>query len=205
MALLLKDAIKPNLVQTLENVPCFMHGGPFANIAHGCNSVRATSLALKLSDIVVTEAGFGADLGAEKFLDIKCRYANLSPDAVVIVATVRALKYNGGVKKQDLAAENVAALEKGLPNLIKHIENMRAFGVSPIVCLNRFATDTDAELAAVFAACRALGVPCAFVRRVCKRRRRRAGFGKAAFGNLGEKSVGLSAHLRLKPSCPGKN
>ena len=161
MALLLKDAIKPNLVQTLENVPCFMHGGPFANIAHGCNSVRATSLALKLSDIVVTEAGFGADLGAEKFLDIKCRYANLSPDAVVIVATVRALKYNGGVKKQDLAAENVAALEKGLPNLIKHIENMRAFGVSPIVCLNRFATDTDAELAAVFAACRALGVPCA--------------------------------------------
>lgn len=157
MTLLLKDAIKPNLVQTLENTPCLMHGGPFANIAHGCNSVRATKTALKLADIVITEAGFGADLGAEKFLDIKCRFANLKPSAIVVVATVRALKYNGGVAKDDLGSENVEALKKGLPNLLKHVENMRSFGVPVLVTLNRFFTDTDNEITEVKAACEAVG------------------------------------------------
>lgn len=145
MAALLKDAIKPNLVQTLEYTPCFIHGGPFANIAHGCNSVQATKLAMKLSDYTITEAGFGADLGAEKFMDIKCRMAGISPDAVVIVATVRALKYNGGVKKTDLKEENVDALKKGIVNLEKHIENLQKYGVPVVVTLNSFVTDTKAE------------------------------------------------------------
>ena len=146
MAALLKDAIKPNLIQTLEHTPAIVHGGPFANIAHGCNSVRATKMALKMADYVVTEAGFGADLGAEKFFDIKCRMAGLKPDAVVLVATVRALKYNGGVAKADLAAENLEALKQGIVNLEKHIENVKKFGVPVVVTLNRFMTDTDAEL-----------------------------------------------------------
>lgn len=145
MAALLKDAIKPNLIQTLEHTPALVHGGPFANIAHGCNSVRATKMALKMSDITITEAGFGADLGAEKFLDIKCRKAGLKPDAVVIVATVRALKYNGGVAKADLAEENLEALAKGIVNLEKHIENIQKYDVPVIVTLNSFITDTEAE------------------------------------------------------------
>ena len=161
MAALLKDAIKPNLVQTLEHTPCFIHGGPFANIAHGCNSVQATKLAVKLGDIAVTEAGFGADLGAEKFMDIKCRMSGLRPDAVVIVATVKALKYNGGVAKDELAAENVEALSKGIANLEKHIENMRGFGTPVVVAINRFATDTDAELAFIKDRCAQLGAECA--------------------------------------------
>jgi len=154
MCALLKDAIKPNLVQTLENTPCLMHGGPFANIAHGCNSVQATKLALKLSDYVITEAGFGADLGAEKFLDIKCRVADLKPSAVVLVATVRALKYNGGVAKQDLAEENTDALARGIVNLGKHIENLRSFGIPVIVAINRFMQDTDKELKLIEDYCR---------------------------------------------------
>ena len=145
MAALLKDAIKPNIIQTLEGNPAIIHGGPFANIAHGCNSVRATKMALKLSDYVVTEAGFGADLGAEKFLDIKCRKTGLRPDAVVIVATVKALKYNGGVKKENLSEENLEALKAGIVNLDKHIENMQYFGLNVVVTLNAFATDTEAE------------------------------------------------------------
>lgn len=145
MTSLLKDAIKPNLIQTLEHTPALVHGGPFANIAHGCNSVRATKMALKMSDITVTEAGFGADLGAEKFMDIKCRKAGLKPDAVVLVATVRALKYNGGVAKSDLAEENLEALKRGIVNLEKHIENIQKFGVPVVVTLNSFVTDTDAE------------------------------------------------------------
>ncbi len=146
MAALLKDALKPNLIQTLENTPAIIHGGPFANIAHGCNSVRATKTALKLADVVVTEAGFGADLGAEKFLDIKCRMAGLKPDAIVLVATVRALKYNGGVPKTDLAKENLEALASGIVNLEKHIENLQKYGVPVVVSLNRFMSDTEAEL-----------------------------------------------------------
>ncbi|URN83240.1 formate--tetrahydrofolate ligase [Acetobacterium wieringae] len=153
MALLLKDAIKPNLVQTLENTPAFIHGGPFANIAHGCNSVLATRTALKLADYVVTEAGFGADLGAEKFFDIKCRYADLKPNAVVIVATVRALKMNGGVVKTELSTENVAAVESGSANLIQHLENLQKFKVPVVVALNKFPTDTEAEFEAVKKAC----------------------------------------------------
>lgn len=146
MAALLKDAIKPNLVQTLENTPALMHGGPFANIAQGCNSVTATKLGLKLADYCITEAGFGADLGAEKFLDIKCRYAGLKPSCIVIVATIRALKYNGGVAKSDLKYENVSALEKGIVNLQTHIENMKKYGVPVVVAINRFMTDTDEEI-----------------------------------------------------------
>ena len=146
MAALLKDAIKPNLVQTLENTPALMHGGPFANIAHGCNSVTATKLGLKLADYCITEAGFGADLGAEKFLDIKCRYAGLKPSCIVIVATIRALKYNGGVAKSDLKYENISALEKGIVNLQTHIENMKKYGVPVVVAINRFMTDTDEEI-----------------------------------------------------------
>ena len=145
MAALLKDALKPNLIQTLEHTGAIVHGGPFANIAHGCNSVRATKTALKLADIVVTEAGFGADLGAEKFFDIKCRKAGLKPDAVVLVATIRALKYNGGVAKTDLAEENVTALSRGIVNLEKHIENLQKYGVPVVVTLNSFITDTQAE------------------------------------------------------------
>ena len=159
MAALLKDAIKPNLVQTLEGTPAFIHGGPFANIAHGCNSVMATRLALKLSDYTVTEAGFAADLGAEKFVDIKCRMAGLKPSAVVIVATVRALKYHGGVAKADLGTENLAALEKGLPNLLQHVSNVRnVYGVPCVVAVNAFPTDTKAELDMVEEKCRELGV-----------------------------------------------
>lgn len=146
MAALLKDALKPNLIQTLEHTPAFVHGGPFANIAHGCNSVQATKMALKLSDITVTEAGFGADLGAEKFLDIKCPMAGLAPDAVVLVATVRALKYNGGVSKEDLGREDIDALSRGIVNLEKHISNLKQYGVPVVVTLNRFVTDTEAEL-----------------------------------------------------------
>ncbi len=157
MAVLLKDAIKPNLVQTLENTPALIHGGPFANIAHGCNSVRATKLALKLADYAITEAGFGADLGAEKFLDIKCRKAGLSPDAVVLVATVRALKYNGGMAKPDLANENLDALKKGAVNLEAHIDNLRKFGLPVVVAINRFGTDTDAELEYIRTVCREKG------------------------------------------------
>ncbi|MBQ4515735.1 MAG: formate--tetrahydrofolate ligase, partial [Clostridia bacterium] len=157
MAALLKDAIKPNLVQTLENTPCLMHGGPFANIAHGCNSIQATKIALKLADYVITEAGFGADLGAEKFLDIKCRAAGLKPSAVVIVATVRALKYNGGVAKTDLAAENLDALKAGITNLGKHIENMRKYNVNVLVAINRFGTDSDAELDYIAEYCKEQG------------------------------------------------
>lgn len=153
MAALLKDAIKPNLVQTLENTPALIHGGPFANIAHGCNSVRATKLALKLADYTITEAGFGADLGAEKFLDIKCRKAGLEPDAVVLVATVRALKYNGGVAKTELSTENLDALAKGAVNLEAHIDNLRKYGLPVVVAINRFGTDTDAELAYIEKIC----------------------------------------------------
>lgn len=158
MAALLKDAIKPNLVQTLEGTPCLMHGGPFANIAHGCNSVQATKMALKLGDIAITEAGFGADLGAEKFLDIKCRAAGLTPSCVVLVATVRALKYNGGVAKPDLNQPNVDALAKGIVNLDAHIENIRKFGLPVVVAINAFPTDTKAELDLVEAKCKELGV-----------------------------------------------
>ena len=157
MAALLKDAIKPNLVQTLEGTPALMHGGPFANIAHGCNSVRATKLALKLADYCVTEAGFGSDLGAEKFFDIKCRKAGLKPSAVVVVATVRALKYNGGVPKTELGIENLDALKKGIVNLGTHIANMHKFGVPVVVAINRFGADTDSELAFIENYCRELG------------------------------------------------
>jgi formate--tetrahydrofolate ligase len=158
MTALLKDALSPNLVQTLEGTPAFIHGGPFANIAHGCNSVLATTTALKLRDYVVTEAGFGADLGAEKFLDIKCRKAGLSPDCVVLVATIRALKMHGGVKKDDLKKEDLPALAAGMANLQRHIENIKKFGVVPVVSINRFSADTDAEIALVKEACAKLGV-----------------------------------------------
>ena len=157
MTALLRDAIKPNLVQTCENTPAIIHGGPFANIAHGCNSVRATKLALKLADYTVTEAGFGADLGAEKFLDIKCRFASLKPSAIVLVATVRALKYNGGVKKDELKEENIDALVRGSVNLEKHIENLRQYGVPIVVAINRFGTDTDAELETLRGICERSG------------------------------------------------
>lgn len=160
MTALLKDAIKPNLVQTLENTPCIIHGGPFANIAHGCNSLIATKLSLKLADYVITEAGFGADLGAEKFLDIKCRFGNLKPDMVVLVATVRALKYNGKVKKEDLKEENIPALKEGIVNLGKHIENLKKFGLPVVVALNHFYTDTDNEVKEVKEYCEKLGVKC---------------------------------------------
>ena len=154
MAVLLKDAIKPNLVQTLENTPALMHGGPFANIAHGCNSVRATKLALKLADYTITEAGFGSDLGAEKFLDIKCRYAGLKPSAIVVVATLRALKYNGGVPKAETAQPNVEAVKAGLCNLAAHVENMKKFGVPVVVAINHFLTDSDEEIAVLENYCR---------------------------------------------------
>lgn len=158
MTALLKDALKPNLVQTLENTPAIMHGGPFANIAHGCNSVRATKLGLKLADYCITEAGFGSDLGAEKFFDIKCRFAGLKPDCVVLVATIRALKYNGGVPKTDLTEENVDALKKGIVNLKTHVENMHKFGVPVVVAINRFHTDTEAEIEVIENTCKELGV-----------------------------------------------
>ncbi len=159
MAALLKDALKPNLVQTLEGTPAFVHGGPFANIAHGCNSVMATKMALKMGDYTVTEAGFGADLGAEKFLDIKCRMAGLTPDAVVIVATVRALKMHGGLPKNDLGHEDFEALEKGVPNLLRHVSNIKdVYGLPCVVAVNRFPTDTDSEIEFIIARCRELGV-----------------------------------------------
>lgn len=158
MTALLKDALKPNLVQTLENTPAIMHGGPFANIAHGCNSVRATKLALKLGDYCITEAGFGADLGAEKFFDIKCRFAGLKPSCTVLVATIRALKYNGGVPKAELTTENVEALKKGIVNLKTHIENIHKFGVPVVVAINRFHTDTDAEIKVIKDFCAEMGV-----------------------------------------------
>ena len=159
MAALLKEAIKPNLVQTLEHTPAIIHGGPFANIAHGCNSVAATMTAMELAEYTVTEAGFGADLGAEKFLDIKCRAAGIRPDAVVIVATVKALKYNGGVPKTELGTENLEALEKGLPNLLKHVENItKVFGLPAVVAINRFVNDTDAELELIRSKCAEYGV-----------------------------------------------
>lgn len=159
MAALLKDALKPNLVQTLEHTPAFIHGGPFANIAHGCNSVMATKMAMKMADYVVTEAGFGADLGAEKFIDIKCRMAGIKPSAVVIVATVRALKHHGGVAKAELGKENLEALEGGLPNLLQHVENIKnVYGLPAVVAINRFPTDTEAELALVEKKCKELGV-----------------------------------------------
>ena len=159
MTALLKDAIKPNLVQTLEGTPAFVHGGPFANIAHGCNSVMATRMALRMGDYAVTEAGFGADLGAEKFLDIKCRMANLTPDAVVIVATVRALKMHGGLAKTELTEENIPALERGVPNLLRHVSNIKnVFGLPCVVAVNRFPTDTDAEIDFIMEKCRELGV-----------------------------------------------
>ena len=158
MTVLLKDALSPNLVQTLEGTPAFIHGGPFANIAHGCNSVLATTTALKLADYVVTEAGFGADLGGEKFLDIRCRKTGLKPDAVVLVATIRALKMHGGVKKEDLKSENLKALEAGMSNLKRHVENVRKFGLEPVISINRFSADTDAEIALVKSACAKLGV-----------------------------------------------
>ena len=159
MTALLKDSLKPNLVQTLEGTPALIHGGPFANIAHGCNSIMATKAALKLGDYAVTEAGFGADLGAEKFLDIKCRMADIHPDAVVVVATVRALKHHGGVAKADLGTENLEALEKGLPNLLRHVENItKVFGLPCVVAINRFPLDTEAELALIEAKCKELGV-----------------------------------------------
>ena len=157
MAALLKDAIKPNVIQTLEHTPAIVHGGPFANIAHGCNSVRATKAALKLGDICVTEAGFGADLGAEKFMDIKCRLSGLEPDCIVLVATIRALKYNGGVKKDELSSENMDALKKGIVNLEKHIENLKLFGVPVVVTLNAFVSDTEKELDFVKEFCQKLG------------------------------------------------
>jgi formate--tetrahydrofolate ligase len=158
MTVLLKEALAPNLVQTMEGTPAFIHGGPFANIAHGCNSVLATTTALKLADYVVTEAGFGADLGAEKFMDIKCRKAGIAPDCVVLVATIRALKMHGGVKKEDLKAENLKALEAGMANLQRHVENMQKFGIQPVVSINRFSADTEAEIKLVQEKCKALGV-----------------------------------------------
>jgi len=164
MTVMLKDALQPNLVQTLENTPAIIHGGPFANIAHGCNSVSATKTALKLGDYVVTEAGFGADLGAEKFFDIKCRKAGFSPDAVVLVATIRSMKYNGGVDKANLSVENLEALKKGIANLEKHIENLQKFGVPVVVTLNHFVADTEAEVAFVKAHCEALGATFAIAK-----------------------------------------
>jgi formate--tetrahydrofolate ligase len=159
MTALLKDALKPNLVQTIEGTPAFVHGGPFANIAHGCNSVIATRMAMKLGDYAVTEAGFGADLGAEKFLDIKCRTAGLRPDAVVVVATVRALKMHGGTPKTELGAENLESLEKGIPNLLRHVSNIKnVYKLPCVVAVNRFPTDTDAEIALVIEKCKTLGV-----------------------------------------------
>ena len=193
MAALLKDALKPNLVQTLEGTPAFIHGGPFANIAHGCNSITATRMALKCADYVVTEAGFAADLGAEKFLDIKCRMANLKPSAVVIVATVRALKYHGGVPKAELNNENLDALEKGLPNLLQHVSNIKnVFGLPCVVAINAFPTDTKAELDMVEAKCRELGVNVALSEVWAK-----GGEGGKALADRGRAS--LRAAERLPP------
>ena len=196
MAVLLKDAMQPNLVQTLENNPAFVHGGPFANIAHGCNSVVATTTALKLADYVVTEAGFGADLGAEKFFDIKCRKAGLKPDAAVIVATVRALKMNGGVKKDDLGRENLDAVQKGFANLARHIENVKTFGVPVIVAINHFISDTDAEIAAVQSFAASHGVEAVLCRHWAE--------GSAGIETLAHKVVELaeSGQAQFSPLYP---
>ena len=185
MAALLKDALKPNLVQTLEGTPAIVHGGPFANIAHGCNSVTATKMCLKLADYTITEAGFGADLGAEKFLDIKCRMAGLKPNAVVVVATVRALKYNGGVPKAELNGENLEALEKGMPNLLKHVSNItNVYKLPCVVAINAFPTDTEAELKLVEEKCKELGVQRCSVRGMGKRRRGRRSPGRRSCPSL---------------------
>jgi formate--tetrahydrofolate ligase len=184
MCVLLRDALQPNLVQTLENTPAFVHGGPFANIAHGCNSVMATQTALGLADYVVTEAGFGADLGAEKFFNIKCRKAGLTPAAAVIVATVRALKMNGGVAKSDLGSENASAVTQGCANLARHIENVQSFGVPVVVAINHFTTDTPAEIAAVQSHCAALGVDAILCRHWAE--------GSAGITELAERVVALA-------------
>ncbi|MGJ8571236.1 MAG: formate--tetrahydrofolate ligase [Hoeflea sp.] len=196
MTVLLKDAMQPNLVQTLENNPAFVHGGPFANIAHGCNSVVATTTALKLADYVVTEAGFGADLGAEKFFDIKCRKAGLKPDAAVIVATVRAMKMNGGVKKDDLGAENVSAVKKGCANLGRHVQNVKMFGVPVVVAINHFVTDTDAEIQAVKDYVATLGVEAILCKHWAK--------GSAGIEDLANKVVELaeSGQAQFAPLYP---
>ncbi|WP_160120370.1 formate--tetrahydrofolate ligase [Rhodovarius lipocyclicus] len=206
MAVLLRDALSPNLVQTLEGNPALVHGGPFANIAHGCNSVMATKLGLALSDVVVTEAGFGADLGAEKFLDIKCRLAGLSPDAVVIVATIRALKMHGGVKKSDLGGEDVAAVLRGMSNLARHLENIRKFGIRPVVALNHFTSDTDAEVQAVKDATAAMGTEAVLCRHwadggrgamdLAKLVQQRLAAADAAFTPLYEDDMPLADKLR---------
>jgi len=198
MAVLLKDAMQPNLVQTLENNPAFVHGGPFANIAHGCNSVVATQTALKLGDYVVTEAGFGADLGAEKFFDIKCRKAGLKPSAAVVVATVRALKMNGGIKKEDLGAENVAAVTKGCANLGRHVENVKQFGVPAVVAINHFITDTDAEIQAIKDYVKSMGAEAI----VCKH----WALGSAGIEELAHKVVQLaeSGLAQFSPLYPDK-
>ncbi|MCM1334691.1 MAG: formate--tetrahydrofolate ligase [Bacteroides sp.] len=195
MTALLKEAIDPNLVQTLENNPALIHGGPFANIAHGCNSVRATRLALKLGDYCITEAGFGSDLGAEKFFDIKCRAAGLSPDCVVLVATIRALKYNGGVPKAELSAENLPALERGIVNLKTHIENMHKFGVPVVVAINHFYTDTEAEIAYIRSFCEGMGVSVAFSDVFLKGGEGGIELAKAVIGTI-EKCEGREAGFR---------
>jgi formate--tetrahydrofolate ligase len=196
MTALLKDALSPNLVQTIEGNPAIVHGGPFANIAHGCNSVVATKAALKLADFVVTEAGFGADLGAEKFFDIKCRKAGLKPDGAVIVATIRALKMHGGVAKADLGKENVAAVEKGFANLGRHIENVRKYGLPIVVCVNRFSADTPAETAALKALCASHEAEC-----VVSDHWARGGEGALDLGNAVLKAIGAQ-QSRFKPLYP---
>lgn len=206
MAALLKDAVNPNLVQTLENNPAIIHGGPFANIAHGCNSVRATKLALKLGDYCITEAGFGSDLGAEKFFDIKCRYAGLKPDCTVIVATIRALKYNGGVPKAELTKENLPALEKGIVNLKTHIENMKKFGVPVVVAINHFYTDSEAEIAYIREFCEKAGVPVAFSDVFLKGGEGGIELAKAVIGAIeeSEKKGGLGFKLLYDEKLPIK-
>ena len=189
MTALLKDAFAPNLVQTIEGNPALIHGGPFANIAHGCNSVVATKAALKMADYVVTEAGFGADLGAEKFLDIKCRKAGLKPDCAVVVATIRALKMHGGVVKADLGKENVAAVEKGFANLARHIENVRKYGVPVVVCVNRFSADTPAETSTLKALCANVGTECVVS-------------DHWAHGGQGAVDLGIAVLRRWRPSPP---
>src|SRR5256714_13450678 len=198
LTVLLKDAIKPNLVQTLEGTPAFVHGGPVANIAHGCNSLMATRLALKLGDVVVTEAGFATELGAEKFFDIKCRAGGLTPSAAVIVATVRALKLHGGVKKDVLGAENVAAVRAGLAKLEEHVENIRRFGVPAVVALNHFTKDADAEIDAVLAACKAMRVP-ARVSRVWER----GGAGGTELAQAVGEGMNDHEQTAVRPPCAG--
>ncbi len=204
MAALLKDAIKPNIVQTLEHNMAFVHGGPFANIAHGCNSVQATRFALKLSDVAITEAGFGADLGAEKFFDIKCQMAGLKPDAAVLVATVRALKYNGGVAKTDLVPENLEALRKGIVNLEKHIENLQTFGVPVVVAINQFATDTEAELKLIEDFCREHNAEFALSRVHGEGGKGGAELAKAVMKTLAEKTAEFTPVQKLSDSLEDK-